>query len=70
MEFRFSMHVGDYIDVTVWPRASHDCDGVYIVDVQIWEHDGMKKSKFIEPEVCVPLCSISDFLRLVQKFPI
>lgn len=43
VEFRFSVHVGDHIDFTVWPRASHDCDGVYVVDIQIWEHDGLKK---------------------------
>lgn len=52
VEFRFSLHVGDYIDVTVWPRGTHDCDGVYIVDIQIWEQDGMAKQKQLEdPQV-------------------
>lgn len=43
VEFRFQLHVGDSVDLIVWPRTSHDCDGIYLVDMQIWEHDGMKK---------------------------
>ena len=35
------MHVGDWVDFIVWPRASQDCDGIYLVDMQIWEDDGL-----------------------------
>ena len=30
---------GDVIDFTVEPRGNHDCDGLYIVDIQIWKDD-------------------------------
>lgn len=33
--------MGDWIDFIVWPRASQDCDGIYLVDMQIWEDDGL-----------------------------
>ena len=59
VEFRFSIHVGDHVDLTVWPRGSHDCDGVYIVDVQLWEQDGLKKidpPKITEVQTAFSLC--------------
>lgn len=37
------IHVGDWIDFIVWPRASQDCDGVYLVDMQMWEDDGLAR---------------------------
>lgn len=43
VEFRFELHVGDWVDLVVWPRASHDCDGIYLVDMQLWENDGLNK---------------------------
>lgn len=27
------------LDFTVEPRNNHDCDGLYIVDIQIWHDD-------------------------------
>lgn len=36
IEWRLNMHTGDVIDFLVNPRGNHDCDGVYIVDIQIW----------------------------------
>lgn len=39
IEWRLNIRTGDTIDFLVNPRASHDCDGVYIVDVQIWTED-------------------------------
>ena len=40
VEFRVALHTGDTIDFTVHPRGSMDCDGVYIVDMQIWRNEG------------------------------
>lgn len=36
IEWRLNVRTGDIIDFMVNPRTNHDCDGVYIVDVQIW----------------------------------
>lgn len=36
IEWRLNIHTGDIIDFLVNPRGNHDCDGVYIVDIQIW----------------------------------
>lgn len=35
------VHVGDWVDFIVWPRATQDCDGIFLVDMQVWEDDGM-----------------------------
>lgn len=52
VEFRFQVHVGDFVDLIVWPRSSHDCDGLYLVDMQLWEDDGLKRNKEqFQPEV-------------------
>ena len=40
VEFRVALHTGDAIDFMVHPRGSMDCDGVYIVDMQIWRNEG------------------------------
>ena len=40
VEFRVALHTGDTIDFMVHPRGSMDCDGVYIVDMQIWRNEG------------------------------
>ena len=38
VEFRrLNLGVGDVLDFIVHPRSSMDCDGVYIVDMQIWQ---------------------------------
>ena len=37
VEFRFALHVGDLVDFVVHPRENHDCDGVYVVDMQLWQ---------------------------------
>lgn len=67
VEFRFSMHVGDHIDLTVWPRASQDCDGVYIVDIQVWEHDGLKKpTKTLESKVSANNNSVISPLKSIK----
>jgi len=36
IEWRLHIRTGDVIDFLVNPRGNHDCDGVYIVDIQIW----------------------------------
>ena len=36
IEWRLHIRTGDIIDFLVNPRGNHDCDGVYIVDIQIW----------------------------------
>ncbi|KAK9821580.1 hypothetical protein WJX81_008053 [Elliptochloris bilobata] len=40
VEFRVPLHTGDMVDFMVHPRSSMDCDGVYIVDMQIWRNEG------------------------------
>ncbi|EIE24869.1 hypothetical protein COCSUDRAFT_53105 [Coccomyxa subellipsoidea C-169] len=39
IEWRMHIRTGDVLDFTVEPRGNHDCDGLYIVDVQIWIDD-------------------------------
>ena len=33
---------GDMLDLLVYPRQQHDCDGALILDVQIWEQTAYK----------------------------
>lgn len=33
---------GDKMDLLVYPRAQHDCDGALILEVQIWEKKAYK----------------------------
>jgi len=40
VEFRVPLHTGDTVDFMVHPRGSMDCDGVYIVDMQLWRNEG------------------------------
>ena len=40
MELRLPLHVGDWVDFLVHPHDNMDCDGVYIVDSQIWQDPG------------------------------
>jgi hypothetical protein len=39
IEWKMHIRTGDVIDFTVEPRGNHDCDGLYIVDIQIWKDD-------------------------------
>lgn len=41
VEWRLHIRTGDVVDFVVEPRANHDCDGLYIVDVQIWNDADM-----------------------------
>ena len=43
VEFRFQLHVGDTVDFIIWPRGTHDCDGIYIVDMQLWQELSLDK---------------------------
>ena len=36
VEWRLHIRTGDVIDFIVEPRSNHDCDGLFVVDVQIW----------------------------------
>ncbi len=56
------VHVGDWIDFIVWPRASQDCDGIYLVDMQMWEDDGLGRQHKEEEEG-----SISEVARLLGQ---
>ena len=40
VELRLALGVGDWVDFLVHPRANMDCDGVYIVDMQLWQDPG------------------------------
>ena len=33
---------GDKVDLLVYPRGQHDCDGALILEVQIWEKKAYK----------------------------
>ena len=35
-----SLQPGDQIDILVEPRQSHDCDGIFIVELEIWQSRG------------------------------
>ena len=39
IEWKMHIRTGDIIDFLVNPRGNHDCDGLYIVDIQIWTDD-------------------------------
>ena len=39
IEWRMHIRTGDVLDFTVDPRGNHDCDGLYIVDIQVWSDD-------------------------------
>ena len=39
LEWRLPVHVGDTIDFVLDPRTNHDCDGLYLVNMQIWPDD-------------------------------
>lgn len=39
LEWQLSMRVGDTIDFVLDPRKNHDCDGLYLVNMQIWPND-------------------------------
>jgi hypothetical protein len=39
MEFVLDLHVGDLVDFIAHPRENQDCDGVYLVDIQVWKDD-------------------------------
>ena len=28
---------GDQLEVVIEPRGTHDCDGIYIVELEVWE---------------------------------
>ncbi|CAL8463815.1 g3349 [Coccomyxa elongata] len=36
------LSTGDKVDLLVYPRAQHDCDGALILEVQIWEQKAYK----------------------------
>ena len=36
VEWRLPMRAGTTIDFILDPRKNHDCDGLFIVDIQIW----------------------------------
>ena len=40
VELRLALGVGDWVDFVVHPRSNMDCDGVYIVDMQLWQDPG------------------------------
>ncbi|KAK9907269.1 hypothetical protein WJX75_000339 [Coccomyxa subellipsoidea] len=40
VEMKVPLHAGDILDFIVHPRSNMDCDGIYIVDVQIWQDSG------------------------------
>jgi hypothetical protein len=40
VELRLALGVGDWVDFLVHPRANMDCDGVYVVDMQLWQDPG------------------------------
>ena len=39
IEWQMHIRTGDRLDFLVDPRGNHDCDGLYIVDVQVWIDD-------------------------------
>jgi hypothetical protein len=52
LEVPIDIRPGDQIDFVVDPRHDHDCDGLYIVEAQIWpalegQQDQMRKRKMI-----------------------
>ena len=51
VEFRFQLHVGDTVDFIIWPRGTHDCDGIYIVDMQLWQELSLDKERDDEGDV-------------------
>ena len=36
------LSTGDKVDLLVYPREQHDCDGALILEVQIWEQKAYK----------------------------
>lgn len=40
VEMKLALHAGDLVDFIVHPHTNMDCDGIYIVDVQIWQDSG------------------------------
>lgn len=36
------LSTGDKLDLLVYPREQHDCDGALILEVQIWEQTAYK----------------------------
>lgn len=40
VEMKVPLHAGDILDFIVHPRSNMDCDGIYIVDIQIWQDSG------------------------------
>ena len=36
LQWRLDLEYGDRIDFIVDPYKNHDCDGVYIADIEIW----------------------------------
>ncbi|KAK9802583.1 hypothetical protein WJX73_007527 [Symbiochloris irregularis] len=37
VELKLPLHSGDNVDIIVHGRKNHDCDGVFLIDVQFWQ---------------------------------
>lgn len=49
VEVALSLHRGDFVDLLVHARSNHDCDGVFLIDVQVHFPSPVKFLSSIHP---------------------
>ena len=70
VELPVALHRGDFVDFIVHPRANHDCDGVFMIDVQVMPKcqsgtEGMRFHIRCQLAVQPSLCSHTSACQII-----